>query len=176
MAQRTWTVNVGGQPHTVELKHGYFSGHRELRLDGQPVPLPPRGALSWLDIGGEHPFQIAGRPAAVLIGSNGLTFSYDLVVDGRSVTTGNEVKRTEMPGWGWGFVLACAIIPVVTVGGVVPVVIGAGGAIACHRTARDGTRPERSRAMRCAGITAACWAGTVAFLALLAGIVRATLG
>jgi hypothetical protein len=92
------------------------------------------------------------------------------------VTAGQDADRPKVPRWGWGFVLACAIIPVLTVGGLVPLLIGVSGAVACHRTARDETRPPRARMTRCALITLACWAGTVAFLAALAGIARATLG
>lgn len=87
---------------------------------------------------------------------------------GRSVETGGEVTRRDVPRWGWGFVLACAIIPVLTVGGLVPIVIGVAGATSCYRVARDGRIPPRGRKLRCAGITAACWAATAAFLALLA--------
>jgi hypothetical protein len=78
------------------------------------------------------------------------------------------VAPAEVPRWGWGFVLACAIIPVLTVGGLVPVVIGVAGATSCYRTSRDESIPPRSRMLRCAGITTACWAATAAFLALLA--------
>jgi hypothetical protein len=34
---------------------------------------------------------------------------------GRSMETGSEA-HSEVPRWGWGFVVACAIIPVLTVG------------------------------------------------------------
>ncbi|HEY0025501.1 MAG TPA: hypothetical protein VGB24_21630 [Longimicrobium sp.] len=74
----------------------------------------------------------------------------------------------ELPRWGWGFVLACAIIPVLTVGGLVPIVVGVAGATSCYRVSRDTRIPPRGRMLRCAGITAACWAATAAFLALLA--------
>lgn len=86
---------------------------------------------------------------------------------GRPVEPGGEAPP-EVPRWGWGFVLACAIIPVLTVGGLVPVVIGLAGATSCYRLARDRTVPPRSRMRRCAAITAACWAATAAFLAVLA--------
>ena len=85
----------------------------------------------------------------------------------RSVETGGEVPP-EVPRWGWGFVLACAMIPVLTLGGVVPVVIGVAGATRCYRVSGDAGLPPRSRMLRCAGITAACWAATAAFLAVLA--------
>ncbi|HEX8319450.1 hypothetical protein [Longimicrobium sp.] len=88
--------------------------------------------------------------------------------DGRSVETGGAVKTSDVPRWGWGFVLACAIIPVLTVGGLVPIVIGVAGATSCYRVSRDGSIPPRGRMLRCAGITTACWAATAAFLALLA--------
>ncbi len=85
----------------------------------------------------------------------------------RPVETGGEALP-EVPRWGWGFVLACAIIPVLTVGGLVPVVIGVAGATSCYRISRDGTVPPRGRMLRCAGVTAACWAATAGFLAVLA--------
>ncbi|HEX8235047.1 MAG TPA: hypothetical protein VF600_03750 [Abditibacteriaceae bacterium] len=74
-----------------------------------------------------------------------------------------------IPPWAWIFAVGCGIIPVLTLGGVLPSAIGAGGAFSCINIARDETRPINSRLGICAAITVVCW---VLFLLLMGGVAR----
>ena len=103
-------------------------------------------------------FPIDGHDCQVYIRPKGLAYSYDCVVDGRSVATGKEVKPPpSTPGWAWFFVAACGVIPFVALGGAIPVLIGAGGAYACLTIAQKSSRSMKVRAAMCAGVTVLCW-------------------
>ena len=79
---------------------------------------------------------------------------------------GNLSERTD----GSATLAACGLIPVVTLGGVIPAVLGAGGAAACFSIARDSSRGVRARAVRCAGVTLACWLLLVVTVKIIAAL------
>lgn len=169
MANKAWTVDLEDGRHTVELEHAYLAGKRVIFVDGQEVVR----AQSLLDFGSDHPIRIGTHPALVRISTNGLTFRYDLAVDGRSVETGKELtRRPPMPKWAWVFIVLCAAIPVVSLGGAVPVLIGIAGAGACSAVARRTVWPAPARAAACAVVALACWA-IFAFFIVGLGIWRA---
>jgi hypothetical protein len=166
MAKRTWTIELEDGQHTVELDHGYISGKRRISVDGRPVEETARAQDALFDIGSSHPFNIGGHRCLLVIRSKwGLTYEYDLVVDGRSVATGAEAPaQAPIPAWGYLFVAACGLIPVVSLGGAVPAAIGVAGAVGCLGTARDGSKTLAERAGRCLAITAGCWVVFLLFL------------
>lgn len=62
-----------------------------------------------------------------------------------------------VPGWAWIFIVACGLIPVITLGGAVPATIGVGGASAVISLARLRSWSVVMRAGACAAVTLACW-------------------
>src|SRR5262245_10299611 len=126
MPKKTWRFRLEDGFHSVELDHNIWSGKRIIRVDGAIVEESRRT----FDLGSEHSIRVAGHPASVHIRSGGLSsYRYDLVIDGRSFTTGQPVGP--MPSWAWGFVAACVAIPLISMGGAVPAALGGGGAAAC---------------------------------------------
>ena len=108
MAKKIWRFELGDGEHTVELEHGYWSGKRVIRVDGERLERTRR----LVDSGSQHAFEIDGHPCAVHIRTNGITFTYDLVVGGRSVETGEPVTPSPpIPRWAWAFAVACGVIP-----------------------------------------------------------------
>ncbi len=100
MAKKIWTVALEDGQHTIELEHGYISGKRKICVDGTPIKLPPKSANSFLDFGSNHPFKIGSHCCIIHIRTNGITFSFDLSVDGRSISTGKQVdSSTSVPSW-----------------------------------------------------------------------------
>lgn len=95
MARRSWTFTLESGRHTVELHHRYFLGTRRLRIDG--VETVQRGS-PFGDHSGEHPIPLPGHDAFVRISTNGLTYSYALIVDGRDVSSGAPAGA---PGRPW---------------------------------------------------------------------------
>jgi hypothetical protein len=168
MAKKVWTVYLEDGAHTVELEHGYFSGKRAIRVDGRPFPLPPASARSFFDFGSDHPIRIGQHAAAVHIRTSGLTYRYDLSIDGRSVGTGDYVSSSgSVPLWTWAFVVACALIPIVSLGGAIPGAIGFGGAAGCYAIAKDDSKETATRVLLCIGVTVLCW---VLFIGLILAV------
>ncbi len=77
-----------------------------------------------------------------------------------------------IPAWTWIFVVACGIIPVLTLGGAIPGAIGFGGAGGCIGVARSASMSVGARAAVCVAITAICWALVIALLGGLAMFTR----
>ena len=66
-----------------------------------------------------------------------------------------EKKKT--PLWGWAFGLICLTIPVVSVGGMIPSILGGLGFISCYGISRDGKGSESRRIINCSIVTGFCW-------------------
>ena len=173
MAHKVWSFQLGGGVHTVELDHNFWSGQRAIQVDGVLV----EQGKQFMDTGGEYPVQVAGQPVVVVIRYNGFAYVYDLVTNGRSLDTGQAVTLKgvspgPVPGWAWGFIAACVLIPIVTLGGALPGAIGAGGAAGCAAIARDPSRETGTRVAICAGITVLSWV-LFAVLLVAMGAMRA---
>jgi hypothetical protein len=64
-----------------------------------------------------------------------------------------------MQKWAWAFVIACGIIPFITMGGALPALLGVGGATSVMSISRQSRWSLAMRVGSCAGITLACWTG-----------------
>lgn len=73
-----------------------------------------------------------------------------------------------IPAWAWIFVVACGIIPVLALGGAIPMALGFGGGAGCVAIARNPTSPIAVRVSICIGITIACWALFAALIVVIA--------
>jgi hypothetical protein len=167
MPQKSWTVQLEDGTHTVEFDKRWSSSQRVIRVDGQVVLATKAG---WINTGSDDAFVLGAHQAVLHTRTNGLTFNYDLSVDGQSVQSGRPVAQlTNLPKWIWFFIVACGIIPLFTLGGAIPIVIGLGGASACAVVSRHPTRSVRMKAVWAAGITMAAWAAAIAFVVLAAG-------
>ncbi len=107
MAKRTWTFELEGQRHTLELEHGVISGKRVISIDGQ-VAYQSRNLI---DSGSLHNFRIDGHWVQVFIQPNFLSFVYDLLIDNVALDTRQRGPRKVMvPGLQWGLALSATII------------------------------------------------------------------
>lgn len=100
LAKRRWDIQLDGRSHVVELDHSELSGRAHVRVNGQ-MALDQRArslrdllALTSLPTG--HPFAIDGHSCALRVDPAGLTYGYDLIVDGISQRTG---RRATPPPW-----------------------------------------------------------------------------
>lgn len=173
MAKRQWTVQLEDGIHTIELDHKYWSGKRLITVDGAVVY---EGRQTFIDFGSTHPINVAGKPGFIRIETNGLTFSYDAAVGGRSLTTGKEVAEPlPTPWWGWIFVLANALIVVLGVGGLFPILIGWQGGYQSYRISRRADWGPLARIAAGTGITVLAWA-LYLLTVLLGNIVKTQMG
>lgn len=158
MPKKTWTVDLDGTTHVVALDHGFFSGKRSIYVDNRLVD---QGTKS-LDMGGDYDFRIGKRRGTITMRSNLLTFNYDLFIDDKSVTTGRELQPLgPLPVWVWPFVIVCALIPILAMGGgVIPSAINGGiagtGVAVCLLLSRV-SFPLPVRIALCAATTALVW-------------------
>ena len=88
VARRKWTVVRSGRTFHIESADEYFFGERVVRVDGA---IAYRGRTVLSDHSGAYQFDLGGGPAYFHISSNGLRYFYDLIIDGRSVDTGQAV-------------------------------------------------------------------------------------
>ncbi|HVF51879.1 MAG TPA: hypothetical protein VNA19_17475 [Pyrinomonadaceae bacterium] len=61
------------------------------------------------------------------------------------------------PYWAYAFMVACILIPVVSLGGAISGGIGAGGAATCRAIANNPAISKTSRIMLCLAATFLCW-------------------
>lgn len=64
---------------------------------------------------------------------------------------------TATPYWAYAFMVACILIPIVSLGGAISGGIGAGGAATCRAIANNPAISKTSRVMLCAAATFLCW-------------------
>jgi hypothetical protein len=154
VANRNWKFKLRNQVYSLDLDHNTVTGKTKIFLDGEKVV---ETGINLADSQGVHRFEVAGYPCAVVIKSNGLTFSYDLVVKGVSYETRQPVdldtvvqpqksKKSNKPArqfdgstpiWAWLFICGCGAIPIVTLGGAIPGMIGFGFGSAVYRLSRN---------------------------------------
>jgi hypothetical protein len=61
------------------------------------------------------------------------------------------------PGWAYLFATLCGIVPVLTLGGLIPIMVACSCAGGCLTVARTHSIPLMLRLFVCLAITAVCW-------------------
>jgi hypothetical protein len=165
MATKEWRVNDGQKDHVIVLKHGYFSGKREIYLDGKLVD----SGQKMMEMGSDYPVPFPGQKSVVVrIYNNVLTYKYDLIVNGISQTTGGYVESIgAIPGWAWIFVVIGVVL--VFTGGAIGGALGGGAAFICVTVARNSTMGTFNRVLACLGIMVLAWVG---YFVIAGAIVR----
>jgi hypothetical protein len=77
---------------------------------------------------------------------------------------GGDQSPSATPGWAYVFAGLCGLIPIVALGGCVPVAVGIGGASTCLGLSRLRRLPGAVRVIGCIAITGTAW---VVFAAVL---------
>ena len=99
MANRVWTIDLDGQMHEVALQHSFWSGATVLRID-EKVALDDRpGSAGFADhwFGPtEHLMRLGHHELRLLITPNH-SYSFDLIVDGRAVSSGKLTPALPRP-------------------------------------------------------------------------------
>lgn len=154
--KKNWNVTLEDGNHVVELVLG-FGGKRTICVDGRELNGEVQAKTNWMGEA-DLAFPLGRHSALATVRSGFISSKFDLGVDGSSVTTGKPVSAMPpMPAWGWLFVAACILIPIISLGGALPVLFGLGGAYGCAAVARDSSKSTGLRLGMCVGITALAW-------------------
>ncbi len=158
MSRKAWTIALEDGDHTVVLQQSSLLGRKRLSVDGRPSEEAVGEAHPPSASAGDIPFRIRNHAGFVAFRHKGLAERCHLVLDGRSLDTGQPLApRRPGPTWAWGFVAICVAIPVFALGGALPVAVGVGGALACSGIARAHSWPTGRRIALCAGVSVLCW-------------------
>ena len=141
-----WESQIDGR-HYV-FSHERKRGKHTLITNG--VPMEMKGSFLSSVLGFDEGFFLDGKEARFVFEKN----QPDIAVNHSFLRSGKDyIKR---PAWVLVFAALCLIIPIISMGGAIPVILGFAGASLCVTTSKS-TLPIVVRAMLCTVITLAAW-------------------
>lgn len=149
---KQWDITINGMTNTVTFTPNQWSGKHKLTVNGKEVLLKKSPFETF--VGTDQPINIAGKECRfVLIGNKA-----DMAVNGTYVDSKKlYVPLKSMPWWTWIFLVLCIAVPVVSLGGALPVGIALLCSIWCVRVAISPNMKTAIKILCCFGITALAW-------------------
>jgi hypothetical protein len=134
----------------------------DVKRDTQPleVPDPPPSAAP-----ARIPHAIANARSAALPTLEG---SAPVGLAPELTDASAPTSKPPVPGWVVPFLVGCGVIPLVTLGGALPVLIAVGGISGCLSVSRKESLDVPVRVGACAAILVACWLTLLATLGSVA--------
>lgn len=162
---RQWRATIDGAAYDIAFKPGVWTGKHKLIINGETVDLPRKAFAGYT--GMDVPVRIGPKEGRFVLVEN----KADIALDGVFLGSGKPyAPLAPIPKWAWIFVALCAAIPVVTLGGALPVVFGLLGVVSCLRVARSQSMKSGVKALACAGITILAWLAFLLVLFLLMSV------
>ncbi|MEQ8672009.1 MAG: hypothetical protein RLP44_00615 [Aggregatilineales bacterium] len=160
--ENTWTINLRGQMRTISAELSGLNGKLHVYVDRQLVYETPWTKLFRFS----HDFMIDGVPSSILyyLEDDYTVPHMYLIVDHINVETGRNVGKTTLPIWSWIFAMMCFIIPIMTIGGAIPALIGGLGGIFSLATANRRAESEWVRVVKIIGIVIVTWVVFIMFI------------
>ena len=109
-----------------------------------------KGGFMSAIIGFDEKFILDGKEARLVIEKN----KPDIVVDGVYLQSGKQY--IQRPAWVMVFAIICILIPIVSLGGALPVILGLGGAALCVSASKT-SLPTITRVFLCTAVTLTAW-------------------
>lgn len=154
MYKKIWNFKINENNHVLELKHGNVLGTKLIFLDGTKLP-ESRLLFNYEE---DTSFSIDEHKCVLRVNNTGIDNKCTLWVDNNTIEDSNKVKaKYPMPYWCWLFIIACGIIPVASVEGVVSLCTGIFGIYKCTSTCTNNPYPQKKKAIICATVTLLCW-------------------
>lgn len=155
---KQWSVNIDGANYQITFTPNQWSGKHKLEVNGKQVELQKSPFQTFT--GMDRPLKLGNKECRFVIIGN----MVDIAVDGAYIESKKPyVPLKSIPWWSWIFVFACIAIPIVALGGALPVVIAMFGAIYCVRVSVSPYTKTSKKVLSCIGITALAW-GVFEFL------------
>lgn len=123
----TWTSTINGVNY--EFSYERVKGKHILTINGVPQVLK-MGFMSAI-LGFDEAFDLNGLQARLVITKN----QPDIVVNDTYLQSGK--RYSPRPKWVLAFVILCVAIPIVSLGGAIPVLLGLVGAALCATISRS---------------------------------------
>ena len=141
-----WESVINDKNYTFAYQR--IKGKHTLTVNGNSTTIKS-GFMSAL-FGFDEEFNLDGTAARLVIENK----KPDIVVDGVYIQSGKKyVKR---PAWVIAYVIICVAIPIVSLGGAIPALLGFAGATVCISVSKS-TLPLPARLIICTLITIAAW-------------------
>ena len=118
-SKKEWHINIEGNEYHVVLERNIWSGRNKLFINEvqQELTNVPFQAYK----GSDQLIYIGGKESRLVVLGN----KADIAIDGVFVDSGKVYTPFEkIPVWSWFFVVASLVIPIVSLGGLVPIALG----------------------------------------------------
>jgi hypothetical protein len=142
-----WKSMIGGVEYS--FSHTISKGKHILTANGVVHTIKLGVMSSFLNV--DEGFDLDGRPARLVM----VKGKPDVVVDGVHLQSGKPYVA--QPKWVLVFAILCIAIPIVSLGGALPLLLGLGGVAICLAVSKMNASVA-VRVIVCAVVTAAAWA------------------
>jgi len=149
---QTWKVQLEDTTHEIVIKKDLIFNKHKLIIDGKEMILSNSLKNTWI-----------GIDKLILIGNKEAIFTrrgskFDIAIDGIYIDSKKEyVPLDKMQWWSWIFVGLCLLIPIVALGGILPVIFGIYGAMLCVQTSTNPRMKVATKILLNTLITAFAW-------------------
>ena len=141
-----WESQIDGRHYA--FTHEQKKGKHVLTANG--VPLAVKGGIMSALLGFDEEIIIDGKEARFVFEKN----QPDIAVDHTFLRSGADYRKR--PAWVLVFAILCLAIPIVSLGGAIPVLLGLAGVALCVVTSKS-SLPAAIRVVLCTVITLAAW-------------------
>ncbi|MBU1145382.1 MAG: hypothetical protein KJ971_05965 [Firmicutes bacterium] len=157
--KKEWNLKIGENEHKFEFIPNHFTGKPKFFIDGEERRLATSFKTSFLGL--DTSFSIEDQIIHLVVSGNKADIAVDKVfVDSKKP----YIPLKKLPIMGWVFISACFAIPIVALGGLVPTLIGLGGAIFCARLSGSPYINPIIKFLGCVAITGLAWGVYFVFL------------
>lgn len=134
-----------------------FTGKHQVFLNGQKTYFSANYTERL--VGYQRRLSIPGKDVYIQFRGN----TVDCSVNGYYLDSGKKYKKIKgVPGWAWLFIIGCIAIPIVSVGGAIPILIGFTGATLSAKCSVQ-TNNNALNFFLSLGVTAVAWIVFFAF-------------
>lgn len=142
----TWESQIDGKDYV--FSYHVFKREHILTINNISNEFP----VKFMDfLGVDLPFVLDEKEVRLVIDN----YKPDIAIDGVYLRSGKQyIKR---PAWAWLFLALCLLLPVINIGGALPVIFGFFGAVCCVRASKA-SLSVATRLLICTLITLSAWA------------------
>lgn len=159
---KKWNVTVDGVAHELSYGKKFWSGKLFVIVDGEKTEMK-RTNFSENFTGLDKPFNIGEKECRFVAIGNKI----DIAIDGVYLDSKKQyVPLEKMPNWNWVFIALFIALPIMTLGGALPIALAILGIALCVRVSISPSMSTTGKVFSCIGITAGAWVIAFVFVIL----------